>query len=296
MAKYRIIYKNTSLEAPEGEFLVGRSDECHLVLDDPSVSRIHFAIDHTNNDLFVQDKGSRNGVMVNDVRVKDRQQLHDGDLVKVGHQTVRILSLERVKEADRTVGLGVCGSCGAWVSSHESTCSRCGARQDATSPMTGKETMSDIGESIKRSADSVVELKPISMMAGLALKAIHVSKLDEAGRLVTSAVDNALIKLRSQGEISDDEFKVITEAILALAEASKNPAQVSWLFQFHEAAGRLMSRETVEKLYDVVRATGYRACPEMGRYLAYLDSLAKTLSPGERFVHRRLQGLVKVCS
>ena len=133
-------------------------------------------------------------------------------------------------------------------------------------------------------------------MAGLALKAIHVSKLDEAGRLVTNAVDQALIKIRSQGEISNDEFKMITEAMIALAETSKNADQVSWLFQFHEAAGQLMSRETVEKLYDVVRDTGYRACPEMARYLTYLDSLAETLSPGERFVHRRLQGLVKVCS
>ncbi len=297
MAKYRIIYKNTSLEAPEGKFLVGRSDECHLVLDDPSVSRIHFVIEHENGDLFVKDKGSRNGVMVNDELVDGRKQLGDGDLIKVGHQTVRVLALERVKEADRTVGLNACDSCGTWVSSNETTCSKCGARQEATSKVTGKETIRDISDiSIKNSADSVIELKPASMMAGLALKAIHVKKLDEAGRLVTSAVDHALIKIRSQGKISDDEFNVITEAIIALAQASKNADQVSWLFQFHEAAEQLMSRETVEKLYDVVRATGYRACPEMGRYLAYLDSLSKTLSPGERFVHRRLQGLVKVCS
>ena len=76
----------------------------------------------------------------------------------------------------------------------------------------------------------------------------------------------------------------------------KQARQITHLFSVHLAARQLMSRELVEKLYNLVRSVGYLACPEMTRYLNFLESKEKSFSPGERFVHRRLQGLVKLCS
>jgi hypothetical protein len=34
----------------------------------------------------------------------------------------------------------------------------------------------------------------------------------------------------------------------------------------------------------------------MSRYLAFLSTKTPTFSPGEKFVHRRLEGLVSLCS
>ncbi|MCP4600549.1 MAG: FHA domain-containing protein [Proteobacteria bacterium] len=297
MTKYRIVYQNTSLEAPEGAFLVGRSAECHLVLDDPSVSRIHFAIIHEQGKLYVEDRGSRNGVLVNGTRTKERLELHDGDRIAIGHQVINIYSKNRAEDADRTVGLSICKSCGGWISSHESTCSRCGAGLEKRSSYQVKEILDDFNEDhSKPIRDSIVEPHPISMMAGLALKSIRVAKLDEAEQLVSNAINSALRKLNSRVRIEDGEFDAITDTIVALARASKSTAEVTRLFSFHRAAGRLFSRELVETLYDIVRIVGYRACPEMVRYIAFLDSKADEFTPGERFVYRRLQGLVKVCS
>ncbi len=286
MAKYRIVYQNTSIEAPDGAFLVGRSAECHLVLDDPSVSRVHFAIILEDSKLYVEDKGSRNGVRVNGLRADGRQTLRDGDRITVGHQTVRILSTERVADADRTIGLGVCETCGAWVASHEKTCSRCGARREPAAPVVKKSK----NESI------VVEHQPISMVASLSLKSIRVGKLDEAERLLGNAIASTTSKLEHGTELSENEIKAITDAFVAMAKAAKSAPHITRLFGFFLLIGQLMPRELVEKLYEIVRAVDYFACAEMTRYIEFLNTHADTFSPGERFVHRRLQGLYKICS
>ncbi|MCP4199015.1 MAG: FHA domain-containing protein [Proteobacteria bacterium] len=295
--KYRINYQNTSIEAPNGEFLVGRSAECNLVFDDPSVSRIHAAIIYENGKLYAEDKGSRNGIKVNSVPAPGRTELGEGDEISVGHQRISIHAVQPVKEADKTVGLKACPSCGTWFPYEADTCPKCGTKEDGSSPRVDA-TMDGGPPPVLpyTKGDTIAVQQPIPIRASLALKAIHVSKLDEAERLIADAVDLALKKQHSGTVISDDDFNAIVDVIMKLANASKSPAQVSLLFSFHSVVGRLMTRDLVEELYQLVRAVGYRACPELSRYLSSLASRAQSFSPGEKFVFKRLEGLVKVCS
>lgn len=62
---------------------VGRAPESDLCLDDPSVSGKHAMIITILEDSFVQDLGSTNGTYVNGESV-DKQELKDGDLVRIG--------------------------------------------------------------------------------------------------------------------------------------------------------------------------------------------------------------------
>ncbi len=286
MTQFRIVYKNTSIDAPKGTFLIGRSAECHLVLEDPSVSRIHVAIINENDKLFVEDRGSRNGVMVNDTLTRKRLELKDGDQISVGHQNIRIISRNRIKDADRTMGLHMCDACGTWVSSKERSCPQCGATLDITLVASRqRETQVDVPQQ-----DNSVRHEPILMKASLALKAIKVAKYDQAEQLIANVAGSQDVRL------SDEEFNAIANAMLALAEASKEDKQITQLFRLLRNTGRLISRELVERLYDTVRRVNYRSCPEMSRYLAFLDSMSKQFNPGERFIHSRFQGLVKLCS
>ena len=290
MTEFRIVYQNTSVDAPKGEFLIGRSGVCHLVLDDPSVSRIHVAIINDGQHLYVEDRGSRNGVLVNNALTRERLKLKDGDQISVGHQMIQIVSKDRMKKADRTVGLHQCESCGSWVSSKEPSCTHCGATLDITMVKSGQRETKVDGYNVDSEGETALRREPILMKARLALKAIKVAKYDQAEQLIANALGALDAKL------SDDEFYAIADAMVALAEASKSEKQISQLFTLLRNTERLISRELVEKLYDTVRRVGYRACPEMARYLGYLDSKASRFSPGERFIHRRFQGLVKLCS
>jgi pSer/pThr/pTyr-binding forkhead associated (FHA) protein len=121
MSKYRLIHQNSNIEVPSGRFDIGRSTECYLILDDPSVSRVHATIVHEDGKLWVEDRGSRNGCLLNGARIAGQHRLSDGDRLAVGHQTIRIVAIDRPPDADKTLGLSSCKSCGAWVSSTEET-------------------------------------------------------------------------------------------------------------------------------------------------------------------------------
>jgi Inner membrane component of T3SS, cytoplasmic domain len=99
---YRLRYKQHDLELPEGRFVIGRSAQCQLSLDDPLVSRQHALLTVEGESVFVEDLGSRNGVLLNDVRIQGRQQVTLSDRIKIGSQE---LALVRALNPTRPEGM-----------------------------------------------------------------------------------------------------------------------------------------------------------------------------------------------
>jgi len=86
-----------SLWPVEGELaMVGRSEECQLVLTDDSISRFHAALVPTPSGLWVVDLLARAGVHVNGERVR-WAWLADGDTLRMGRFTF-ILRYETVPD------------------------------------------------------------------------------------------------------------------------------------------------------------------------------------------------------
>lgn len=65
------------------EMLIGRDQDCDLVLSSPDVSRQHARITILDEAYEIEDLGSTNGTLVNEVRIT-RQLLHEGDLIQIG--------------------------------------------------------------------------------------------------------------------------------------------------------------------------------------------------------------------
>jgi predicted component of type VI protein secretion system len=93
-----------SLLFPPGEFLVGRGAECHLRPDSEWVSRQHCLLRVTGAGIAVRDLGSRNGTLVNGVRVLGERALAHGDQVQVGPLVFEVQLEEGAKSA---AGIGV---------------------------------------------------------------------------------------------------------------------------------------------------------------------------------------------
>jgi diguanylate cyclase (GGDEF)-like protein len=72
--------------------VVGRGAGCDLRIDDTSLSRQHCRIRRTNGAYFVEDLGSRNGTMVNGLRIQAPQLLEDGALVQLAASTIIMFS------------------------------------------------------------------------------------------------------------------------------------------------------------------------------------------------------------
>ena len=68
-----------------GKFVVGRSRECDVRVDDGNVSRRHFELVQDGPTTWVvADLGSTNGTEVNGQRVSGRKRLDDGDRITIG--------------------------------------------------------------------------------------------------------------------------------------------------------------------------------------------------------------------
>jgi pSer/pThr/pTyr-binding forkhead associated (FHA) protein len=68
----------------KGTTNIGRSQDNHVVLDDPTVSRQHAWIKVEGERFLVFDVGSGNGTFVNDQRVEAPQSLENGDVIRFG--------------------------------------------------------------------------------------------------------------------------------------------------------------------------------------------------------------------
>jgi pSer/pThr/pTyr-binding forkhead associated (FHA) protein len=87
-----------SLVFPPGEYVFGRGAECHIRPNSEWVSRQHCILRVTPRAVFIRDLGSRNGTLVNGVRVVDEVGLGHGDQVQVGPLVFEV-RLDRVAEA-----------------------------------------------------------------------------------------------------------------------------------------------------------------------------------------------------
>lgn len=77
-------------------FLLGRSPQCQVALNDASVSKEHAVIVPGPDGPMVQDLGSRNGTTVNGIPVSQPTKLDDGD-------NLRLASVQFVFVTSRTL-------------------------------------------------------------------------------------------------------------------------------------------------------------------------------------------------
>jgi pSer/pThr/pTyr-binding forkhead associated (FHA) protein len=72
-------------------FIIGRSPQCDLPLDEELASRQHVEIVLEKGHYWVRDRGSRNGTFVNGEKIEDRRKLVDGDEIGVGSTRLKFL-------------------------------------------------------------------------------------------------------------------------------------------------------------------------------------------------------------
>lgn len=85
----------------QAETLIGKGPQNDIILTDPSVSGTHAKINFIEGQFFLTDLGSRNGTLLNEMRVGEQRELHHGDLIKMGHCAITF----RLKEAETTLSM-----------------------------------------------------------------------------------------------------------------------------------------------------------------------------------------------
>ncbi len=86
----RLRYRHVDVYLSEGDYLVGRSASCQIVLDRPRVSRRHARLSIRADRMSIEDLGSVNGVHVNGERIAEPRVLVSGDRLLVGDEPLEI--------------------------------------------------------------------------------------------------------------------------------------------------------------------------------------------------------------
>lgn len=63
---------------------IGRAPDCEVIVDDDTVSKYHARIEWKSERAVVEDLNSSNGTFLNTVRLRDRQELRDNDVLAFG--------------------------------------------------------------------------------------------------------------------------------------------------------------------------------------------------------------------
>jgi pSer/pThr/pTyr-binding forkhead associated (FHA) protein len=90
-AKLKVIAGTANVEEIElkdGEFFIGRSQECQLSISDKGASRKHCKIIKQGSNFILQDLGSGNGTYVNNQKV-DEALLNSGDIIEIGETKIQ---------------------------------------------------------------------------------------------------------------------------------------------------------------------------------------------------------------
>ena len=265
MPTYRLRYRATDFDLPEGEFSVGRSSTSNLVLDDALVSRNHAVFRRNSDKVEVEDLGSRNGVLVNAVKITGPTRLGHLDRVMIGTQELTLFDETESNSDRKTMDTG---SLDLMQAATEAV-----ASEEETHVLTG-----------------------LSLLLSIADKALSLDRYDEAERILARHLENLLTRVEG-GETPPRRESVETAAHLAiqLAEGLEKAAWLDWVFNVHRAAGFPPRPDAVDALHTAVRSIGYsdpRPLRECLRALSQLDDL----SAADRFVLNRLNGLEKVIS
>ena len=273
--RFRLRYQQHNLELAPGQFLIGRSTECQLSLDDPLVSRKHARLVVTDDAIFVEDLGSRNGVLVGGVRIEGRRRVEDGERITVGGQDMVVIDAL----ADRTRGGGPPPSRGGYVT--------------YAGPMTATSLQAVRGEPPDEHSKKADAFR---LLGGVADKALALGRHEEAERILSSLLGQLLESARGGTKLPVEVLDQAGRYAARLAGATSKGTWVDYVIELYSLNERVLPALVVDELYAVMRKVSAPSLALIRDYLEVLRGVAPGLSPTERFLLQRIEGLERLAA
>jgi hypothetical protein len=277
----RLRYLAHDLEVPFGQFLIGRTSDCQLSLDDPLVSRRHAVLTVQHDGVFVEDLGSRNGVFLNGTRVEGRCRVNDGDAVRIGTQELYLSGIGEVPSAPQSSARNPFTQTMQDVRIPELISLTAAAEEDE--PQTGVVSIPVVA------ADPDKRVHALSLIGGLADKALALGRADEAERILQRSLNESLAKAQRK-ELSLDMAEKAAFYAARLAAGTGKGAWVTYVFELYSTLRALMPGRLVDELYAVMRKVKSIDRVMLRAYLSCLREIAHGFGPAERFVQQRIEG------
>ncbi len=261
--QFRLRYGAHDLELLPGEFVIGRSDECQLSLDDAMVSRRHATLRVSSTGVIAVDLGSRNGVTVNGVALRRERLLRDGDRIKIG-QAELVFHAQHTARQERRLSTRTLQAVDVRDIQTTSLRNEPGTRED-----------------VARGSTNFLTL------ALLANKAFAMGRSDEAERILARPLADIARDVGPGHE--PPHLEKAAAYALRLAETTGKASWIDWVIDAYDRAEALMPAQLVEDIHGAVRKVPGSRPELLERYLTAMGK--RPLKPNERFLLSRIEGL-----
>jgi predicted component of type VI protein secretion system len=321
---FRLRYMAHDLELPVGEFVVGRSTECQLSLDDPLVSRRHAVLRVRRDGVTVQDFGSRNGVLINGTKIVGERELAVGDKISIGSQEMLLQAAtdanplatsageEVYRRATQTLGaayvvdlrsaVAELAAAGALPKQQPTPPPPPPSKEASSSPPPPKppsQSPDPDGGSAPRAfplappgQEATRSVQSFGLLGGVADKALAMGKAEEAERILHALLMDTLTKSRD-GVIETNVTEPAARYAARLAGATGKASWVEYVFELYRRQKRMLPAPIIDDLYNVVRKVKNLEPAGIRSYLEVLRevSASAAFGPAERFLLQRVEGL-----
>jgi predicted component of type VI protein secretion system len=317
---FRLRYMAHDLELPIGEFVVGRSTECQLSLDDPLVSRRHAVLRVRRDGVSVQDFGSRNGVLVNGTKIAGERELAVGDKIGIGSQEMVLHAAtdahplatsggeEVYRRATQTLGaayvvdlrsaVAELAAAGGKPAVTPAPPAPPGAKDAApASPKPPSHTPDPEGGSAPRpvpvpaQSEASRSVQSFALLGGVADKALAMGKAEEAERILQALLHDVLARAREGGAIDVGVTEPAARYAARLAGATAKASWVDYAFELYRRQRRVLPAPVIDELYTVVRKVRNLELAGIRAYLDALREVSPSFGPADRFLVQRIEGL-----
>lgn len=278
-SKYRLKYRASWIALPIGDFVIGSSRTCNLVITDPGLAPRHLRFRTSDRQVVVEDLESTTGTFVNGEKLKAPRLVKHNDRVRAAQQELTVIE-----------DLGPSAAAGSST-----------ARIRHSLPV--RPTASE-GSPVSRSSaerlppdapvpERASEPSAFDVLAGLAFKALAMGDTKDAERILEPRLSTFLERAKTEPP-REAAMKEATRMALRLASATGRTFWIDYVFRLHTTTMRLVPADIIEQLYDLVRKISYHDARIIREYGLALRARGEPLTPAEKFLLSRAEGLLRV--
>jgi hypothetical protein len=227
--RFRLRFMLQEFELAPGDTLIGRSEECHITLFDPLISRRHARIQVVGERAILEDLGSRNGCRVNGMPLRGRHLLVAGDRIRIGKHEFVFGEFAMVASTSRekaTGSLVFCAGCDLPYPGELGMCPNCGSHHSLDED-TRSGVMNEQGK----------QVWAIDLLLEVFGKALSAGRTEDAERVMRQVMSALETHLKNGSLVDEARLLPIAAAAIQLAEMQDDGFWVRWAADYHERAG-----------------------------------------------------------
>ena len=285
--RFALLMGGSEIALSRGELLMGRSRSCQVIVDDMLVSRHHARLLVSRVALFVEDLGSTNGVIVNEVPIVGPTPLHDGDRIIVGTQELLVRAVDDgvptiEPPSPRATQPTPKAQASVQIPAAHHLPTRPEVPAQRTVPMvSARGPAAHPGLDAADNTQHTEKADGLLTMARMADRMITMGRHDAAARLLGDHLTGVLTKAKEGRAVPRDVLDTVGVYGLKLTEVTHDPTWANVAIELHHLVQRPLPEKAIAALELVVPRLEGLDRQLLLRYKAALRDAADNLSRDE---------------